>query len=193
MKLENIKKYTGNKNELPIRNDFQNNCVYREIKNVVNPSVKINIVSFMLCVLFLFIVFLRVGLNELLDNYKLLCLGCFAVFLSLIPHELLHAVFFKDKVYLFHNLKKFKMFVIGTEDMSKAKYITMCLCPNIILGFIPFIIFLIEPSLIFLGSFGALAISVGTADYINVVKTLRQVDNGATIYLSGSHSYWYKP
>ncbi len=49
------------------------------------------------------------------------------------------------------------------------------------------------PHLQFLGVFGALAISMGAGDYMNVFNAIRQVPKDARIYSSGIHSYWYYP
>lgn len=48
------------------------------------------------------------------------------------PHELLHALCFKKDVYLYTNLKQGMLFVIGTETMSKGRFIFMSMLPNII-------------------------------------------------------------
>ena len=83
------------------------------------------------------------------------------------------------------------MFVVGTEDMSKIRFICMSLCPNIILGLIPYLIFFIFPNLGWLGLFGAINLGMGFGDYYNVFNALRQMPKGAKTYLSGMHSYWY--
>ena len=93
---------------------------------------------------------------------------------------------------MYTNLKQGMMFVVGTEDMSKTRFVMMSLCPNIVFGFIPFIIFLISPNLTILGTLGALAIGMGAGDYYNVFNALVQVPKDAKIYMSGFHSYWYK-
>ena len=85
------------------------------------------------------------------------------------------------------------LFVIGTEDFSKFRFCFMSMLPNLVFGFIPLIIFMINPSLTFLGDLGVFAISCGVGDYLNVINALRQVPKGAKIYNSGMHSYWYKP
>lgn len=59
----------------------------------------------------------------------------------------------------------------------------MCLCPNIFLGLIPYIIFLIFPNLTGLGLFGIICIGMGFA--------IRQVPKGSKMYLYKMHSYWY--
>ncbi len=84
------------------------------------------------------------------------------------------------------------MFVVGTEDMSKGRFIFMCLCPNLFLGAIPFVIFLIFPYLTGAGLFGLIAVGMGFADYINVYNAVRQMPKGAKTYLCGMHSYWYE-
>lgn len=59
----------------------------------------------------------------------------FVLFLaSLFPHELLHALCFRGDVYLYTNLLQGMLFVVGTEDMSKGRFVFMSLLPNIILG-----------------------------------------------------------
>ena len=113
--------------------------------------------------------------------------------LSLIPHEIMHAIWFREDVYYYHNLSQGMLFVVGTEDMSKGRFIWMSLFPNIIFGFIPFILFLIWPNLSILGFFGAVSISAGAGDFTNVFNCLTQVPNGAITYMSGMHSYWYMP
>lgn len=111
--------------------------------------------------------------------------------LTLFPHELLHALCFRDDVYMYTNLKQGMMFVIGTETMSKGRFIFMSLLPNIIFGIIPYVIGMIFPKLIFLTFFGALCTSMGAGDYYNVFNALRQVPKGGRVYMSGMRSYWY--
>ena len=47
--------------------------------------------------------------------------GSIISMVSLLPHEFLHAVCFKEDVYLYHDLSKLLLFVHGTESMSKAR------------------------------------------------------------------------
>ena len=85
------------------------------------------------------------------------------------------------------------MFVVGTENMSKTRFVLMSLCPNIIFGFVPFVLFLIFPSWTFLGTLGALAIGMGAGDYYNVFNCLTQVPKGGKVYMYGMNSYWFIP
>ena len=120
-------------------------------------------------------------------------IGSILAVLVLFPHEFLHGICFKGDVWLYTNFSKGMLFVVGPEDMSKAHFVFMSLLPNIVFGFIPFIVFLFFPKLTILGVFGALSIAMGFGDYINVFNAITQMPKGAKTYLSGFHSYWYKP
>lgn len=85
------------------------------------------------------------------------------------------------------------LFVVGTEDMSKARFVFMSLLPNLVFGWIPYLVFLVQPQWIFLGAMGAISIPMGIGDYYNVYNCVTQVPKGAQVYLSGMHSYWYVP
>ncbi len=119
-------------------------------------------------------------------------LGCVLPMAALLPHELLHAACFRGDVYLYTNLRQGMLFVVGPEDMSKARFILMSLLPNIVFGLIPYAIGMALPNMA-LSAFGAICIGMGAADYYNVFNTLTQVPNGAKIYSSGVSSYWYLP
>ncbi len=99
----------------------------------------------------------------------------------------------KETVYMYSYFRAGAMFVLSLEDMTKTRFVLMSLAPNILFGFVPFLVALIFPQLYWLGLFGALSIGAGAGDYINVFNALTQVPKGAKIYSSGFHSYWYQP
>lgn len=119
-------------------------------------------------------------------------LGCFAALLALFPHELLHAICFKEDAYIYTNFAQGMLFVVGPEDMSKSRFIFLGLLPNIILGLVPYVIGLIfsQPFLIV---FGLTGISAGAGDYYNVLNAIRQMPRGSRTYIHGLNSYWYMP
>ena len=119
--------------------------------------------------------------------------GILLSFVCLVPHEFLHALCFKEDVYMYTYLSKGMLFVVGPEDMSKKRFIGMSLCPNIVFGLIPFVLFLLHPQWILLGTFGAFSIPMGFGDYINVFNAATQMPANAKTYLHGFHSYWYIP
>lgn len=118
--------------------------------------------------------------------------ACVFPIAALLPHELLHAVCFREDVYLYTNLRQGMLFVIGPEDMSKLRFIFMSLLPNIVFGFIPYIVGMAVPNLA-LAMFGAICTGMGAGDYYNVFNTLTQVPNGAKVYSYQFNSYWYLP
>ena len=111
--------------------------------------------------------------------------------IALIPHELLHAMCFKEDVYLYYDPSKFMVFVHGTESMSKQRFVFMSLLPNVMFGMIPFVLFILNHNWVLLGMIGALCISAGFGDYINVFNALTQMPKGAKTYLYDFQSYWY--
>ena len=119
--------------------------------------------------------------------------GIFLYLLTIVPHEFLHAICFKDDVYMFHDLKHGMLFMAGPERMSKGHFIFKCLLPSIVLGFIPFIIFWINPKLTVLATLGTLGIASAAGDFYNVRNALRQVPKGARIYQHKYDTFWYMP
>ena len=126
------------------------------------------------------------------DNWGRNRIGMFIAILTLVPHESLHAICFREDVYMYTNLSKGMLFVHGTEDMSKARFVFMSLLPNIVFGLIPYTLVFINHDLGILGVMGALCIAMGFGDYINVFNALTQMPKGAKTFLSGTSSYWHE-
>lgn len=190
MILHNAGKYNGDENTLPQREHKPNAVPLKEAESMKQLSLITN-VGCILTIIILAIPFILLAKEYIKDNTMWLALGGICGVLSLPIHELLHALCYKKDVYYYNNLSQGLLFVVGTEDMSKIRFIFTCLCPNIFLGLIPYIIFLIYPNIVFLGLFGLLCIGMGFGDYVNVYNAIKQIPKGAKIYLSGLHSYWY--
>ena len=148
-----------------------------------------NVLSITTAVILGFVAYKRIG--AIPDSSQMFW-GFILSFVALLPHEFLHAICFKEDVYLYYSPTRLILFVHGTESMSKARFVFLSLLPNIVFGFVPFIIFMIKPSLIWLAALGLMGIAMGFGDYINVFNALTQMPNGAKTYLYGFHSYWYK-
>ncbi len=190
MILHNAGKYNGDESTLPQREHQSNAVPFKEFGSMKKISVIANI-GCILTMLILAIPFILLAKEYIRDNAIWLALGGICGGLSLPIHELLHAICYKKDVYYYNNLSQGLVFVVGTEDMSKIRFIFMCLCPNIFLGLVPYMIFLIYPNIVFLGLFGLICIGMGFGDYINVYNAIKQMPKGAKTYLSGMHSYWY--
>ncbi len=192
MKLHYKGKYDLNPDNLPHGEHKEGAVKFKEAEDSKKLSIIANTVSVVIFVLLAVAAFFRAR-EHLSDNTIQLFAGYICYFLILFPHELLHAICFKKDVYLYTNLSQGMLFVIGPEDMSKSRFIFMSLLPNIVFGFIPYIIGMIFPKFIFLLLFGALSISSGAGDYYNVFNALTQMPKGARTYLYKFNSYWYMP
>ena len=69
----------------------------------------------------------------------------------------------------------------------------MSLLPSIVFGLLPFTAAMINPSLVYLGVFGSLSISMGAGDFYNVFNAITQMPKGARTYLYKFNSFWYMP
>ena len=191
MKLHYAGKYDGDESKLPQREHPKGSVPFKEPEHkkfalIANGGAVI-------VAILLFMVVLKVGVSYIRQGSMAFMIGSILAVLVLFPHEFLHGICFKGDVWLYTNFSKGMLFVVGPEDMSKAHFVFMSLLPNIVFGFIPFIVFLFFPKLTILGVFGALSIAMGFGDYINVFNAITQMPKGAKTYLSGFHSYWYKP
>lgn len=190
MILHNAGKYNGDESTLPHRENPPNAVPFKEIENMNKLSLIVNTGAIMIFIV-LFIPFLILAKEYIKENAMWILLAFICSYLVLPIHEFLHAICFKKDVFYYNNLRQGLLFVTGTEDMSKQRFIITNLCPNIILGFIPYIIFLIYPHMVFIGAFGTMCIASGFGDYINVYNAIKQMPKGAVTYLNGMHSYWY--
>ena len=178
--------------DLPTRIHPEGSVPFREASDMKKLAMLLNCISIPMLILTMVGFILR-GQVYVLDRPLGVSLGMIGSFLILFPHELLHAVCFKGEVELWTNLKMGMLFVVGTEDMSKSRFVWMSLLPNLVFGWIPYALYLLNPQWVFLGALGAFAIPMGIGDYYNVYNCLTQVPKGALVYLSGMHSYWYVP
>ncbi len=120
-------------------------------------------------------------------------LGILLAFLGALPHEYLHALFMKDTAYIYTNLRQGMLFVTTTESMGRARFVGMSLFPNILFGWIPYLLAMVQPQWRWLASFGILSTVMGIGDYYNVKNALTQMPKTARTYLHGFNSFWYLP
>ena len=187
MKLIYKGKFDGNPDSLPAGEHKPNFHAFKEISDIKKFSSVMNLLA-LIGIAILYVVF---GLISGFKNFNIY--GWLLALISMFPHELLHAICFKEEVYLYTNFKMGILFVTGTETMSKLRFIIMSLLPNIIFGFIPFALYLINPELTLLGSVAVFTIPMGLGDYYNVMNALIQMPKGSRTYLYKTQSYWYMP
>ena len=178
--------FDGDIDSLPKGGHRPGAVAFKEAEDTKELAKVANIVSVVIILVLMVIYFLRCRKN-------LSFVGILLSLLTLVPHELLHAVCFRETVYMYSNLKQGMMFVLGPETMSRARFVIMSLLPNIVFGVVPYVLFLIRPEWRLLGSMGAFCISMGVGDYYNVYNAMTQMPKGARTYLHGFHSWWYMP
>ncbi len=119
------------------------------------------------------------------------------VFLSIIPHELLHAICFpKDAEVQIWRIPKQAMFVYSTYPISKRRFIIIVLLPCIIFAFIPFIfwVFMPESSLSnYILGFSFFSLIISSGDLLNVFNIITQMPKNSMAQSSGLNSYWFIP
>ena len=189
MKLHYKGKYDLNPESLPSKPHKSGAVPFKEAKDTKAMAVIANTIAVSLLIPLGIILFIRYGHDIFIDIF----LGSIIALLCTFPHEVLHAICFKEEVYLYTNLKQGMLFVVGPETMSKGRFIFMSLLPNLVFGFIPFLIGILFPSLSVLGAFGALSITMGAGDYYNVFNAASQMPRRARTYLYQFNSYWYMP
>lgn len=189
MKLHYKGKFNGDANTLPKNAERPNSVMFKEPKSPKIFSLIMNILGFLLLFPLFFIYAWRCGEVDYIKAF----LGAGLSTLMTVPHEIIHALCCKGDVNLYIYPKGGSLFVMPFEDMSKKRFVIMSLLPNLVFGFIPFIVFLIFPQFKILGALGFLSIPSGIGDYMNVFNALTQMPKGAKTYLNGFNSYWYLP
>ena len=187
MKLIYKGKFDGDVNSIPCGEHKPDAVKFKEPEDPKKLGLIANGIATVIVILALLGIFLRGGF----ENFSII--GVFLSYITLFPHEILHALCFKNEVYLYTNLKNGILFVTGPEDMTKSRFVFMSLLPNILFGFVPYILFMINPQWSLLGTFGAMCISMGAGDFLNVFNAITQMPKGARTYLHGFNSYWYMP
>ncbi|MBR2000991.1 MAG: DUF3267 domain-containing protein [Firmicutes bacterium] len=186
-KIHYVGKFSGDVKDLPQREHPQGAVMFKEAETPEKLAKQVGKWSFWIFVITMVGLFLRGGIDAW--NFW----GWIASALILFPHEFLHALCFKEDSYVYTNWRQGMLFVVGTEDMTRNRFVFMSLLPNVVFGLVPYVIFLIRPQLDFLGTLGALALSMGVGDYYNVYNAITQMPEGALTYINGFHSYWYLP
>lgn len=188
MKLHYKGKFDGNSDSLPSGEleKHKNAVKFKEFDDVNKLMIFMNCVAGIIILILIVVFWLRTR-----DIKKISWIGMAFCCLTLYPHEFLHAICFKKDVYMY--IANGGAFVCGTETMSKLRFIFMSMLPNLVFGFVPFVIFLIFPNLTIIGTFGVIGIAMGAGDYYNVFNALTQMPRGARCFMEKQNSYWYMP
>lgn len=192
MKLHYQGKYNLDPATLPTCKHQPNAVKFKEVDSTKELAVIANGIAIALMILLAIPVYLKYK-GLLFDYFDEMMVGAMLPLLTMFPHELIHALCFKEDVYLYTNFKQGLLFVVGCETMSKHRFIFMSLLPNIVFGFLPYMISFLGIQYLTLAVLGVIAIGMGAGDYYNVFNALIQMPKGARTYLYQMNSYWYIP
>lgn len=192
MRLHYQGKYNLDPETLPKRNHQPNAVKFKEVSSSKELAVIANTIGLVLMVI-LSIPILLVYKNNLFLYFDDMMFGAIFPILTIFPHEFLHALCFKEDVYLYTNLKQGMVFVLGNETMSKKRFIFMSLLPNLVFGFFPYFLSFLGSKYLMFALWGVITIAMGAGDYYNVFNALTQMPKGARTYLYQMNSYWYMP
>ena len=192
MKLHYRGKYNLDPATLPTCKHQTNAVKFKEVDSTKELAVIANGIAIALMILLAIPVYLKYK-GLLFDYFDEMMVGAMLPLLTMFPHELIHALCFKEDVYLYTNFKQGLLFVVGCETMSKHRFIFMSPLPNIVFGFLPYMISFLGIQYLTLAVLGVIAIGMGAGDYYNVFNALIQMPKGARTYLYQMNSYWYIP
>lgn len=200
MKLHYMKKYNMNPDSLPHGEHMPGAVRFKEAESTKEMAVIANVSALVIMVILAIPAIMRClsffsdDLGEYMSDYAVeLWVGSLLSLAILFPHEILHAVCFKEDVYLYTNFRQGMLFVVGPETMSKSRFVFMSLLPNLVFGIIPYTLGMIFPQYGWLLGLGILATGMGAGDYYNIFNALTQMPKGAKTYLYKFNSYWYMP
>lgn len=178
----------------------ENAVKYKEPKNFVQLNIIASLYAIPLIAIVISLYFLKIYIYELHYYYSPVTslIGFSLAFICIVPHELLHGICFPKgaNVEMYYSLKNMMAFVCSTVKMTKSRFIFLSAFPSLILGILSLLIWFFIPEINMFTSilfhFGFLSLIMGCGDLMNIVNTIIQVPNGATVQNSGFHTYWYK-
>ena len=186
-----------NEKQLPEGTLPDNAVKFKEPDTMAKLSVLTLIVSFVIVIIFFNISDIIFISDIILNSPRINMIGVLLFFLSIIPHELLHALCWgkNDEVGFYLAPKQFMAFVHSTCPISKAGFIWMSACPTIFFGVLPFIvcIFIPDKNAVkdILWTFSLVSFAGGCGDYVNIFNALTQMPSGSMQQMSGFNSYWF--
>ena len=103
MKLHYMKAYSGNEDDITCTYHREGAVAFNEIQSMKKLAAFLNIAGTALSIILLALVFIRQEVPRNLLHNPSFFLGCLSSIFVLFPHEFLHALCFKNDVYLYTN------------------------------------------------------------------------------------------
>ncbi len=190
MRISWIGRYTGN--NLPAVNIEANAKPFPEV------TAKAALLIIPVCALFALFAYGKYQfLGGLAFSRRNWMIGILLALLFTPVHELLHALCFprKSQVFLFYTMQGFG--ITCTSPITRSRFIVVNLLPSLILGFVPFVLFMIVPHTYEFAStvlcvFSLVHLGCGYVDYLNIIHSLK-IPGNAIVQISGADIFWYEP
>ena len=169
-----------------------------DIEDLQILGIKLVIPIMLVIIILTVIKFLSMSSHFALNGYTVLIiiLGIIIQKILIFVHEFIHAIFYpKGSIVTIWKYKKAYV-TYSNSKVSKKRFIIICLMPLIILGIIPFIIWLfiaeyLNPIINIIYIIITWYMIFGSqGDLANVYNTIKQVPKNADIIGYGYHSYY---
>jgi len=116
-----------------------------------------------------------------------------SIYLLTFVHEIIHALFYPKNVekQIWKSIKDGAYFVYCEDAISKSRFIIMCLAPMVILGIIPFVIWLLLPKFLPMPYYLTLPIIfwfmtiMAMGDVANIYHVVKEVPNKTKVFNYG--------
>ena len=118
MRLHYKGAYDLNPESIPHKEHIPGAVKFKEAEDTKELSKTATVISIIVMVIMGIFATMRMG-RFIFDGSLQMWLGILFPFAILFPHEILHAICFKEDVNLYTNCKKGMLFVVGSETMSK--------------------------------------------------------------------------
>ena len=203
-------KYKGlYKNENQLLNGVLNKdaIIFEEPNNITEVFLKGFLLTSPFFALLIVISYIKIQSANLFSYYfikenisTIIIISSLISILTLFIHEILHALAFpfKSQKELWIKPNEMAAFIYCNTPLKKSKFIWMCLCPNVILGVFPYILWLIgvfdfnKTLSLYILILSFLNLLSGIGDYYNVYLAIKQVPNNSYVQNYGFHSYWFR-
>ena len=181
--------------QLPKGNLPANAVKLKEPNNLIVSNLIILAIAFPLA--YLMTTVARQRMDFAAEVRPMLLWGLLAMFVSIVPHEIIHGlVMGGEEMLIYFSPKNLMAFVLLQTPMTKARFFLTCIAPSFVLGWLPFIFAMMFPNLAISGFLTAMSffgVLVGIGDLMKIFLAAVQVPKGGIIQGSGGYLYWFKP
>ncbi|MFC3039473.1 DUF3267 domain-containing protein [Virgibacillus xinjiangensis] len=191
-------KYTD-ENQLK-RGSLPHNAVkFKEPNSISTAFLLGGLISLPILLLSTTIMIMKIENFLAIPVYHYVFIGLLSMILTYV-HELIHAFSLPrySEKEIWTKMNEGALFVHFNSPLSKYRFVWVCMAPNIILGYLPFLLFSIgvfdfnNIISVYVGILSWVMILTGIGDYLNAYNAIRQVPPDARIINHGINSYWVR-